>query len=447
MSQKFKVYSMRMLKRVLKNPIYFLYKFFVGPFITKKYVNLLSKNTEPLELENRLNELLQYAVSQFPRYKGIKIDKALSAAENLKKFPLISRVDLQFSKQQGLSRSFVVAIEANTSGSSGDPLFFYRTAVAGAIDTAHQIHSLKRMGFKSGDRVICFNGFEPSAYMLKKNKFWKRKALIGEGGFGSVQFSTNALNKDTFKYYLAEINRIKPSIIKGYPSAIYIFFKLLQEQEQELSFKLKAVHLTSENIYQYQINYIEKIADCSVYKQFGHTECAMFAETNADSDVYKFSPHYGFVEILDAEGNHVKEGEVGEVTVTGFNCFKEAFIRYRTNDYARYKGIVDGKQAVNEIAGREQDYFITKCNHSIPITSIISGSHLSINQYVTKWQIRQRKRGELIITTLKREHIPDECYKEITALFEPYAMILFKQSEEIKLSPSGKFKFFISEMS
>jgi phenylacetate-CoA ligase len=430
--------------RLIKNPIYFIYKLFIGPFVTIKYIKKLETGYDECLLSDRLLNILEYAVINVPRYKNLKIDYSLSAEENLNAFPLLKRIDLQTNKYLGLSKAYVPSIEANTSGSSGDPLYFFRTALAGAVDTAHQKYSLKNMGYIKGDRVICFNGFEPSAKMLTNNIFWKRKALIGEGGFGSIQFSTNKLTKENFEYYLQEIMIIRPAIIKGYPSSIYAFFRLLGDRV--LDFRIKAIHLTSENIYDYQVEFIERKAKAKVYKQYGHTECAMFAEADGGSDIYKFSPLYGYLEVLNDDGTQVENGQVGQITVTGFNCYKESFIRYQTGDFARYIGFVDGMQAVDMMMGREQDYFISFDGNSIPITSIISGSHLTINKYVTRWQIRQLEIGNLNILLVEDELVPNTCLAEIKDLFAPYANIDFIKVTNIELSKSGKYKFFVSEV-
>ncbi|WMN87513.1 hypothetical protein NI382_01050 [Vibrio parahaemolyticus] len=322
----------------------------------------------------------------------------------MKKFPLVNRCELQTSRKRYLSNKFSVGIEFNTSGSSGDPLYFYRTALCSAVDDAHQLSSYKKMGFESGDRIISFNGFQPSDFLCSKNIFWKRKTLFGELPFGSVQFSSNLLNTKNFKYYLNEIERIKPAIIKGYPSSVYSFFKMIEDSGLSVSFPIKAIQLSSENIFEYQVELIERVSRSRVFRQYGHTECAMFAEKNLDKN-YQFSPFYGYLEVLDKDGKQVNVGEVGQITVTGYNCFKQVFIRYETGDFGRFQGVCHGKQVVDSIMGREQDYLIAKSGDAIPITSIISGSHLDINKYVSLWQIKQVAIGELEVYTLKTDNV------------------------------------------
>jgi hypothetical protein len=146
------------------------------------------------------------------------------------------------------------------------------------------------------------------------------------------------------------------------------------------------------------------------------------------------------LEVLDKQGVQVIEGEVGEITVTGFNSFLQPFIRYQTGDMGTFLGYSNNKQA----AGREQDYFLSIANEKIPITSIISGSHLSINEHVLLWQIQQLTKGELIVILSKTDFIPEYCKDEIILLFKDFAVIYFKIVDTISRSKSGKHKFFIS---
>ena len=48
------------------------------------------------------------------------------------------------------------------------------------------------------------------------------------------------------------------------------------------------------------------------------------------------------VEVLDENGQHVKEGETGEVVVTSFSNYVMSFIRYRTGDLVEYGGKKNG---------------------------------------------------------------------------------------------------------
>ncbi len=61
--------------------------------------------------------------------------------------------------------------------------------------------------------------------------------------------------------------------------------------------------------------------------QYGQAEAGMFAYTYDDTHKYKCSPVYGYMEVLDKNGKHVKEGETGEAVVTSFSNYVMPFIR------------------------------------------------------------------------------------------------------------------------
>lgn len=82
-----------------------------------------------------------------------------------------------------------------------------------------------------------------------------------------------------------------------------------------------------------QIADIERVFRCPVYLQYGHSEVSVFAYTAAGSREYRCSPLYGLTEVLQEDGTPVREGETGEVVVTGFWNTAMPFIRYRTGGH------------------------------------------------------------------------------------------------------------------
>jgi len=76
------------------------------------------------------------------------------------------------------------------------------------------------------------------------------------------------------------------------------------------------------------------------------------------------SPDLGIIEILDAKGNPVKPGEVGEVVCTGLVNFDQPLIRYRIGDLMRLGtgpcSCGRNMPIIEEIVGRVEDTVVGK---------------------------------------------------------------------------------------
>lgn len=140
---------------------------------------------------------------------------------------------------------------------------------------------------------------------INKNIFWTENKK--NFPYGNIHFSTLYLNKNTFPYYLAKLNKIKPDVMRGYPSGFLEFASLLQESEHKLDFHLKSIYLTSENIIQEQSDYIASIFGCKVWGQYGHSEASIFAVKAPNETTYKCHPLYGITEIIKEDGTHAKK--------------------------------------------------------------------------------------------------------------------------------------------
>lgn len=173
------------------------------------------------------------------------------------------------------------------------------------------------------------------------------------------------MSNDTLPYYVKDLNIIKPSVLRGYPSGVMRLAKYIIDNKCNLSFNLKGIYLTSEAFSEDDSAFVQKVFRCKVYGQYGHTEASVFA-ISKDGSSYFCSPFYGFTEVVDKHGNHVKLGEVGEVVVTGFLNVAMPFIRYKTGDMAEYGGVKNGIVRLNSLCGRTVDYIINKCNPLIP---------------------------------------------------------------------------------
>ncbi len=142
------------------------------------------------------------------------------------------------------------------------------------------------------------------------------------------------------------------AFIRGYSHAIFRLAQHAERSKHTFDFHLKGIHLTSEKIFDYQIELIKKVFQTKVYMQYGHSEACVFAYTMGKDRRYRCSPLYGHIEVLDSKGQHVRLGETGEAVVTSYSNYTMPFIRYKTGDLVEYGGKDGAVVILNRIEGK-----------------------------------------------------------------------------------------------
>jgi phenylacetate-CoA ligase len=288
------------------------------------------------------------------------------------------------------------------------------------------------------------DGSSISGDQLEKNIYWKKKSEK-EIPYGSMALSSLYLNEETVPRYFDFINTFKPAIIRGYPAFVNDVAAYMLKNKIKLDHPLKGIVLTSESSNSVQIDTIAASFNTKIYLQYGHSEASLFAYTIDDSYQYYCSPYYGYVEILNESGEHVKPGELGEVVCTGFYNYAMPFIRYRTGDLAIFQEDRDGIVRLQSILGRTQDYVYDADNNKTLLTALVFGLHYKAFAHIKKWQIIQDELGIVTILIVKDELFDIRDEEEIRTNFLNIAKVTtkFEYVETIPLTKRGKSKFLV----
>jgi phenylacetate-CoA ligase len=398
-------------------------------------------------MERKTIDILKYAKNHVPYYNMIFNNKNINIKkmEEFKRIPLLDKSIIREENDDITSNELkkVLHYNMNTGGTTGDPLEF---PMSYHFDYEHQLMGYKLMGYVSGDKIVCFDGTRIDETETKENKFWKNKSK-NDLPYGRKAYSTIYLNDKNIKYYIEDLLKETPKIIRGYPSALNYISQYILENDIRINISLKGIQLTSETINYSQINNIKSAFNTKVFLQYGHSEASIFAYTRDESYRYYCSPLYGYTEILNENGEHVKKGEIGEIVVTGFYNKALPFIRYRTKDLAEYGGRERGIVKLNKIIGRKQEVLYNKDGKKIYLIGLIYGGHKQFLNNIKRWQIIQNQKGEIIINILKRESFNHEDKNEIKKMFKNRGIsskINFVQS--INLTKRGKEKFIIQNL-
>lgn len=398
-----------------------------------------------LEIQNKLlKKILKYAYTNCEYYSNIA--KGLKDKDDIKNYPFINKQVIR-ENYDGIVSKYkdkMIYNIARTSGSTGRPLEFFN---GNGIDDYYQYQLWLKNGYVEGDKILSIMGVEISDEDVNNNIFWMETPIY-KSSYGQYNLSGLYLKEDNIHLFVDYILNLKPEFIRSHSSSIYEISKYILDHNIEVDFKVKGIELTSEKSFDYQWETIRKAFNTKVFLQYGHTECCFFGYSYDDSMKVRMEPLYGYVEILDEEGNQVKEGETGEVVVTTLHNYVMPFIRYRTGDLAVYGGY-DGKYLIlNEIIGRRQDYLFDKDMKKILLTPILAEHHLKALGNILRWQYEQNVPGEVTIHIIKDVGYNQEDEDEIKDAFIKYGNIkcIFDYVDNIKRAPRGKSQLLIQNI-
>lgn len=389
-----------------------------------------------------LSKQLHYSIKHCLWYSKITPDKQL----NITSFPLLSRGDV-ISHNQELCSDIISHLSYGvgyTGGSTGVPL---KVFVSGGYEGDFGRKRWGYYGYQKSDIILACDGAKLPEKDVEKGVFWYKKNR-DDIPFGSWGISSLYFTDDNAKQYCQFIKELRPAYLRGYPSFIYSIVCYAELHNIRIGDSIKAVELTSESAYSYQIEKIKHVLNAKVFLQYGHTESCVCAYTFDESYRYRCEPLYGYVEVLDKDGHHVKEGEVGEVVVTSLYNRAMPLIRYQTGDYAEYGGKDDRYFYLNRVLGRTQDYIINRKGNKVLLTALIFGQHAKAMEHIRKWQIEQFRKGEMVLSIVKGEGYSSNDENELNNLFEQLGDIStsFNYVDEIPLTPRGKSKMIVQHL-
>jgi phenylacetate-CoA ligase len=413
-----------------------------GLILAKEFCSYykLLENREKLSPEeirtyqfSQLKNILIHSYTNVPYYRElfnkISFDPLkFSDFEQISNIPFLTReiVKDNFDKLISTKKVKNGYYIGTTGGSSGLPLKFLLDYNSIYKENAFIYFYRKKLGYKFNDKTATFRQIEYG------DKLWKYNPMHNE-----IIFFPIKLSKITIKDFAKKMNEYKPQYLNGYLSAIWYFAKLLEEFKIDLTFKIKGIFLTSENIDIKQRDFIENFFNAKSLTFYGHSERCVIAEEIIPSR-YLFDPYYGYTEQINARGN--KYSIVG----TGFLNYVMPFIRYMTDDICnpenQYFSIEGKRSSTIGLYGINNEF----------LTSSVYDLDKPIFKNIITYQLIQNERGkaELLIIVGKQfkstemEPIREEINRQTKSIIDINIRIV----ENLILSPRGKYNMYISNI-
>jgi len=397
----------------------------------------------------QLKKLLEHAYNNVPYYNRIFNERGLKpqdikSAQDMEKLPLLDKQIIKKNFNDLIARNIPKTgmFLDTTGGTTGEPLQFYINNSAYRIEWAFMMNQWGRVKYRPGDKRVTFRGRE----VKKSNALWEENPIYNE-----VRFSIYDMTNENLWKYIQKIKEINPKYILGYPSVVCLLAQFILDNNIEDFPNINAVLASSEGIYPFQIEFMEKAFKCRIYSWYGHTEKAVLAGACEVNDKYHILPQYGVTEIVDSAGQIVKNGEI---VGTSFLNYAMPFIRYKTGDMAILKSgscpCGRNYELIDQILGRTQEFVVTKNGRLISITGMVFGLHIDEYKHIKRFQLFQDKEGEVIVKIAKGKDFRQEHGEAIIKKYESVAKggikIDLVYVNEDELSIRGKYKYLVQNL-
>lgn len=267
---------------------------------------------EDLQLK-KLQHLLKLAYEKTEYYRRVLDDAGVKPNDiqnlkDLKRIPILEKRDILENLESMRNHECKNVFYSETSGSTGEPMIFYRNEEWDSAGRAAQMRGYSWYGVNPWDK----NGYlwghiYGSKFELKTRVL---DSLIN-------RFRLFSYDKDAVKGFVKKLKNA--TYLEGYSSMIYEVAKIVNEEHLG-PIPLKLIKGTSEKIYDSYQPEVIKAFGSKMVSEYGSGESTLIA----------FECPQGNMHVVME--NVIVEEENGEVIVTNLNSFSMPIIRYKLGD-------------------------------------------------------------------------------------------------------------------
>ncbi len=387
----------------------------------------------------RLRALVAHCWREVPLYRerwaaaGVEPSEIRGPAD-LCRLPVITRGDLQGAPANAAiarSRRAERFVEHRTSGSSGMPLSIRRTVIEEWLLRALRLQVEFGQGLRPWHRrvkVLLPRGDHSMEHA------WHRLGLLRHGVVDC------RLPVDRIAAALLEA---RPDILGGYSGSLAAVAAALTTAGRRLP--VRGVLCGAETMTPAMREAITAAFGRAPLTAYASHEVNLIAAECARTGLMHVAEGAVIVEVV-RDGTPVKEGETGEVLVTGLHSFAAPFVRYRQGDVAR-RGpdrcpCGAPVMTLQEIQGRVADRFRLPDGRAIhPYELTASMLHAP---WARQYQFIQERRDLIRVRVAGLGQVGEDERDRVRAALEqscgPDVRVELEAVDEIRPEPNGKFR-------
>lgn len=400
----------------------------------------------------QLRELMIHAVATAPFYRGAAYGNWLRCDDEeawaaFRELPLVTRRIAQEAGAAlyaaGVPERHGRVSEDETSGSTGVPLRYRTTALAGFF----------------------WNAFAMREHFWHKRDFAARHAFIRSRaqteiaptwGYPSNQIfscgeSANFPISTTIAEKCVWLRKIDPLYLMTTPSTLRALAEMALAGDLPLP-KLREVRTVGETVTASLREQVRRAWGVGLVDLYSSSECGLLALQCPESGHFHAQSEWAIIEVLDPQGRSCSPGEIGRIVVTPLHNFAMPLVRYDTGDFAVVGEPCScgrGLPHWTRILGRRRNRFLQPDGGtSWPNLSSLPWGDLAPG--IRRFQLLQRKDLSLALRyESARALAPEERGRLVDALLAHLRCRLpldFEQVDALPLSAAGKLEDFVSEI-
>ncbi|MGD0494728.1 MAG: hypothetical protein ABSB28_01650 [Candidatus Bathyarchaeia archaeon] len=404
----------------------------------------------------KLKETLGYAYENVPFYRrkfreaGLKPND-LKNVEDLERFPVTTKDEIRknFCETVSGEYSALRLKMRRTSGSTGQPLFFYISGVEDEFRKARHLRANTVCGQGLRDRYVTIT------HPLYFSQTTRLQRLLGF--YAALPVSVF----DDVDKQISVIKNLRPDILDGYASSLLLLAHRIDDKGVD-AIKPRFLISGADLIDLQSRRYVEKVFNVPFYDQYACAELERLAWECEERAGYHIDADSLIMEFVDERGNHVAPGETGEIVCTSLFNRAMPFIRYKIGDI--------GKSSEEEtcpcgrtfplmklLEGRKDATVFLPDGRALSSFALIAAMYqLSFYKDIDQFRVVQKKENLLSFMIKTKENVlsKKEAEKELVGLFNRALSLEEDEVEfqvdfvdDIPLDKSGKFSVVISELS
>ena len=373
-------------------------------------------------------------------------DKLQDLAE-LANLPLLDKATIRANTEAFKAVDAEGLARFNTGGSSGEPLIFYIGRKRVSHDVAAKWRATRWWNVDIGDPEAVIWGSPIELGSQDKIRLLRDKFLR------THLIPAFEMSPEKLDCFIKQIQNIKPKMLFGYPSALAHIATHAEKNNIVLNnLGIKVAFVTSERLYDHQREKIQSIFGCPVANGYGGRDAGFIAHQCPQGGMHITADDI-IVEIIDANGQLLPVGELGEIVVTHLATRDFPFIRYRTGDMGVLSDKVcdcgRGLPLLAEVQGRTTDFVVAQDGtvlHGLSLIYVLRDLEgvdaFKITQEsleLTKVQIVKAKGYQQVVAEAR---ITTEFKKRLGSTVN----IAIEYPDAINKEKSGKFRYVISHV-
>ncbi len=397
-----------------------------------------------------LRGLLAHAERTVPYYRELfktigARSEDIRSFDDFAKFPILTKDILRARQEDLLSETAdrsTLTVQ-HSGGSTGVPVRFYRAPSYLDASDAGTYRNLAQCGWKPGDMIAFFWGFNQRLDAMPPWQFEMRQRLRR-----FYQLDPFKSGEHEMSQWAAKWPSIAPRTALGYASTMGRFAEFLLRTGTRVA-PLKGAFTTAEKLYPAQRDAIERAFSCKVYDLYGSSEVQNIASECPHGRMH-VNADYCVLEVQESA-----ELKSHQLLATSLKQWAMPFIRYRNEDSGALEaGQCDcgrGFPLMQLQVARMSDNFI------FPDGRVVHGEFFTHLMYGTEgigsFQFHQTASDQIVMRIVpapgsaeRRRAAVLNAVEQIHHLAGELVSVEVLEVESIPLSRAGKHRFTLSDV-